>query len=178
MHELPSKMFIFEVMKRDNPALTPRVCCRSVLEAVDKLQQVQNIVKYIRKRFIVMPDGSLRKWAGKFLLDERDQMELPPLWPRDAYLDGTLERKADDKGGYGGYLLKTLADIVVTWPRHVDQLSDKEFVESAKPVLCFDAAFPILVKTLLSDDEIDEIAVMGIKRVGELIIERNIKNGD
>ena len=169
-------VFVYRVFARNNPAHTPRLRAMDSYEAAIKLEQVHKVYRYLIRQWQgdADPDRTLPielvRWAGRFLLAEHTDMELPPAWPEGWYLGGTLRRHAMDAGGYGGYLLNVLASLVVDWPRGSANPDDEYKKEERRKAIIFQAAFPSLAFAFDLSEEFTPEAVNIILGEGDLEI--------
>ena len=169
-------VFLYRVFARNNPAHTPRLRAMDSVQAAIKLEQVRCIYRYLERHWQPHTDPErilpieIVRWAGRFLLAEHTDMELPPAWPEGWYLGGTLRRWAQDSGGYGGYLLNVLAKLIVDWPRGGVNPDDEYKKEERKKAIIFRAAFPALAALFDGYDEITAEMVSAAIEAGDLEI--------
>ncbi len=176
-----AKVFIYRVLGRMNPANPPVIRADENIEAALKLEQVAKVAWYLDRQWTrtsapedFFPDANLLRWAGRFLLAEHTAMEMPPEWPEDWTLSGTLRRWAQDAGGYGGHLLNTAAKLIVDWPRGGINPDDEYRKAERRNAVYFTAAFPELY-TILTDPRVfppsvTEAQVETLVKEGDLVI--------
>ena len=110
-----SKMYAYYVLARQNPVLTPEVRGKDGFAIDEKLTAINLICGLIPYYFDEFGHAKQEAvlWAAQHYLDEGTEITMPPLFPKEKRLPGSLRRHAQDAGGYGAYLLNKLANMIL-----------------------------------------------------------------
>ena len=148
-----AKIFAYKILASENPILTPKMRAKNRDIANKKLGAINTICGIVQYYFENdKPVYEAVKWAAMHKLDAGSQIALPPLFPEEKNLPGSLRRRARDNGGYGAYLLNKLADFII-------ESNDKHMYSLAEKAELWSIIFPLLW-IRLDETYTDELAAM------------------